>query len=318
LFGKSSIVARALDFGLFYACVAFRVLFLPRQDASVWLTTPPFIALIGWLLRMVRGTPFVYWVMDLYPDLPIACGILRPRGIAASLLEALNRFCLCSADHVVVLGRCMKATIAAKGIPGSNISCINVWSASETASYRAAPAAHFRQAWHVGDRFLAMYSGNFGIGHDVATIASGVAELAGETGIAFAFVGGGKRKAELLRAVSPSDNPQVIDAPYQPRESLGDLLAAADVHLISMTDAVKGMLVPSKLYGVLAAGKPAVFVGPGDSEVGLVIRESDCGMIVPNGDGPGLAEAIRAYASDRARASRDGAFGILDFYLRCI
>jgi hypothetical protein len=133
--------------------------------------------------------------------------------------------------------------------------------------------------------------------------------LAKDPRIVFAFVGSGKRKAELLQAVSAGESSQVIDAPFQPRELLGKLLGSADVHLISMSAEVKGMLVPSKLYGVLAAGKPALFVGPADSEVGLVISESGCGTTVANGDEAGLTAAIRAYANERERVVREGVNG---------
>ncbi len=309
LFGKASIIARAMDFGLFYLCIAFRVFFLPRQDVSVWLSTPPFIALLGWLLRVVRGTPFVYWLMDLYPDVAVACGVLRVNGIAAKLLDSLNRFCLRAADHVVVLGRCMEAMIVDKGIPKDRITSINVWSAADTVAEEPGAGGDYRQAWGVGDRLLVMYAGNFGLGHDMLTIAASVVELAKDPRIVFAFVGSGKRKAELLQAVSAGESSQVIDAPFQPRELLGKLLGSADVHLISMSAEVKGMLVPSKLYGVLAAGKPALFVGPADSEVGLVISESGCGTTVANGDEAGLTAAIRAYANERERVVREGVNG---------
>ena len=116
LFGKSSIVARIADFGLFYVFALLKAMTVPRPDVTVCFTTPPFIALAGWWLRLTRGSKFVYWVMDLYPDLPVACGVMKPKSIATRFFESINRFCLRSADRSVVLGRCMQDRVLATGM----------------------------------------------------------------------------------------------------------------------------------------------------------------------------------------------------------
>ena len=309
VFGKSSILARMVDFVLFYALALWTAITLPKHDVCVCFTTPPFIALVGWLLRVIRGTRYVYWVMDLYPDVTVACGVMREHSLTTRFFEQLSRFCIRHADRVVLLGRCMEQRVLAKGVSNRNIALINVWSDQE--EIRPIPRENnsFRTEWNVGDRLLVMYSGNFGIGHDVETIADGVIRLAKDPRILFAFVGGGKRKPELLALLHKAGVSNYIDGPYQPRERLDELLSAADVHLASLKNGAEGVMVPSKLYGVLAASRPIIYIGARHGEVARVIEEANCGAVVACGDGPGFASAVVNYAVDRAEAERAGARG---------
>lgn len=309
MFGKSSISARTIDYARFYMLALWKAVWLPRHDVCICFTTPPFIALIGWLLRVIRGTKCVYWVMDLYPDLPVACGVMKERSLVTRFFEAVNRFCMRKADRIVVLGRCMRERVLAKGIDASRIATINVW--SDHVEVRPVPRENnrFRKQWDVGDRFLVMYSGNFGLGHDIETIAEGVRLLAADDSIFFAFTGGGERKAELLELLRKSGVKNFVEGPYQPRERLDELLSAADLHIASLKDGCEGIMVPSKLYGVLAASRPVVFVGSHLGEGARVIDEENCGTVVPCGDAAAFAAAIRAYAKDPASAAAAGSRG---------
>ncbi|MDA1007554.1 MAG: glycosyltransferase family 4 protein [Planctomycetota bacterium] len=308
---KGSIAARVVDFALFFLLAGWKSLTMPRQDAVVCMTTPPFIALVGWLMRIFRGTRLVYWVMDLYPDLPVACGVMRAGSPATRLFEAINRFLLRRADRVVVLGRCMEDRVLAKDVSPDHIARINVWSDQEEVKPVDREANTYRKDWNVGDRLLVMYSGNFGIGHDIETIADGIALLSSDQRILFALVGGGKRKSELISRLQAAGINGYIDAPYQPRERLDELLSAADVHLATLRRGVEGIMVPSKLYGVLAAERPMVFVGSPEGEVARVILEERCGVVLDCGDASGFARALEGYASDRSKVQQDGERGRL-------
>jgi len=284
-----------------------------RHDVCICLTTPPYIPLLGLVLRSLRGTKLVYWAMDLYPDVLLATGVLHEKSALTWVLESLNRIALSHADRVVVLGRCMEDRVREKGVDLSRVRRIPVWSeiygeagdAVDTASARRENP--YRREWSVGDRTLVMYSGNFGIGHDVETFARAAKLLENDDDIMFAFVGGGKRKEELLRAMHAMKLTRFVEADYQPRERLGDLLSAADIHLASMRPGWEGVMVPSKIFGTLGAGRPLVWVGGARSEVASVIRDADCGITVPPGDADGLAAEIRRLARDTALRSEMGA-----------
>lgn len=299
LFGKAGIAARIADFALFYLSAFIKVMLLPKHDVIVCFTTPPFISLVGRVLRRVKGTRFVYWVMDLYPDLPVACGVMKPASPATRLFESLNRSCLRSADADVVLGRCMGDLVRSKGVPDDRIRMIGVWSDQEEVKPVPRHENAYRREWEVGDRVLVMYSGNFGIGHDVATFLEAAKRLRDDDRVRFAFVGGGKKKAEVEAFVAEHGlQSTCILAPYQPRERLDELLSAADLHLVSLLEGVEGIMVPSKLFGILAAGRPALFIGSDASEISRVIVENDCGASVRQGDVDGLIAAVARFTND--------------------
>lgn len=311
-YGKAGLFARSLDFLLFYISTGIKSIEIGRHDLCICLTTPPYIPLLGLLLRSLRGTKVVYWAMDLYPDVLFATGVLREGSVVSRILESLNRFALRNADRVVVLGRCMEDRVRAKGISPSQVSRIPVWSDIFTDKSGAANPADirrsnsYRKLWDVGDRTLVMYSGNFGIGHDVETFARAAKILEADDDVMFAFVGGGKRKDELLRAMRAMKLHRFVEADYQPRDRLGELLSSADIHLASMRPGWEGVMVPSKIFGTLGAGRPLVWVGGAGSEVASVIRDADCGLIVTPGDAETLASVIRELARDPARRAQMG------------
>ena len=309
LFGKRGILARAFDFALFYVAALVTALRLPRHDVIVCFTTPPFIAYAGLFVRLFKGTKCVQWVMDLYPDVAIEFGAMRRGSLVARLFERIGVRMTRKCDRSVVLGRCMRDRIVAKGVPAERIDLVNVWSDDEELAPIARESNGYRREWSVGDRFLVMYSGNFGIGHDVETFLAAAEVLRDDDRIRFAFVGSGKRKAEVEAFVRERGLANCIIAPVQPRERLGELLSAADAHLVTLREASLGLMVPSKFYGIMGAARPTIYVGPPASEVGRTIDETRCGTTVAIGDVDGLVERIRGYASHRDSAIADGERG---------
>ena len=335
IFGGRRLASRALDFVSFNLACLLKALTLPRHDVVICLTTPPFVALIGVVLKALKGTRFVFWTMDLYPDVPIAAGVIRRGSSLHRLFDRLDRFCMRRADSVVVLGRCMRQRIVAKGVSSSKLELINPW--SDPVEVRVRPARGlewpigtmaatrtgsvgrdgdagvvpnpFREQWGIGDRFVIEYSGNCGVGHDVASVCAAIRELKEDDAIRWVFVGGGVMRPRIEEFVANNGVRNVLMRPYQPRERLGELIGLGDVHLVLVADGFGGLLLPSKFYGVMAAARPVIYVGPPDSEVALVIEEVGCGFALPNGDGAALVAAIRSLQSDPAKALAMGLRG---------
>ena len=305
-FGKSHLVLRLADACVFWAAAAFQAMTIERPDVVISLTTPPFLAALAWAVKAFRGARFVYWVMDLYPDTPIACGLLAGDSRVARILEAWNRFCLRRADRVVVLGRCMKRRVLAKGVDPRSVEQIPVWSVDESAASADGTPNRYRQTWQLDGSFVVMYSGNVGLGHDTGTICAAAMRLRWRRDIRFVFAGGGKRRGEIEAFAARHGLENMFFYPYQPREQLGEMLRAGDLHLVSLLDAASGVMVPSKLYGVMAAARPVVFVGPPDSEIAYVIGESRCGTVVSCGDEHALVREIERLAADRTAAREMG------------
>jgi glycosyltransferase involved in cell wall biosynthesis len=316
LFGKRGILLRSLDFGLFYAAATWRALWLrvpadgrrAKPDVIVTLTTPPFIGAVGALMRKLRRCHHVYWAMDLYPDVLVAAGVTQPKTRLVKMLAWLNRKEMASAHRVVALGRCMRDRIVRKGVAESQVEVIGVWSPNEPAAERTNPAqSPYRQEWGLAEKFVVQYSGNFGLAHDEQTFADAILRLRDRDDIVFLFAGGGKRVAAMEAFVEEHGLSHVMFRPYQPRERLPELLTLADVHLISQAEAFTGIVVPSKLFGIMSAGRASLFVGPAEAEVARVLEETGGGRRFAIGDGAGLAGFIERCAADRGLPKAMGA-----------
>ena len=314
VFRKRGLLARALDFTVFNVAALVKALTLPRHDVVICLTTPPFIALIGVCLRWAKGSKFIFWTMDLYPEVPLAAGVIKQGSLTHRLFDWLDRVCLRQADGVVVLGRCMRALVLAKGIDPSKVTTITPWAdpgeigGDHDGVGRSENS--YREEWGIGDRFVIEYSGNCGIGHDVTSVCEAMYQLRGDTQICWVLVGGGLTRPRIEEFVAQHQITNVIMKPYQPRSRLGDLLSLGDVHLVLVADGFEGLLLPSKFYGVMAAARPTIYVGPAASEVARVIAEEECGFAVGNGDAAGLVDAIRRLQFTHGLAKDMGARGL--------
>jgi glycosyltransferase involved in cell wall biosynthesis len=157
-----------------------------------------------------------------------------------------------------------------------------------------------RADWHLAGRFVVGYSGNLGRVHDSSAIIDAAERLRNDPSVVFLFIGGGKESDALRRAVSLQGLTNVVFRPYQPREALAHSLSLPDVHLVSLRAEFEGMVVPSKVYGVMAAGCPCIFIGDEDGEVARMLREGECGRTVPATDGAALVAAIISLRDDPA------------------
>jgi colanic acid biosynthesis glycosyl transferase WcaI len=318
IFGKGSIPARMADFALFYLLALCKAFVLPKPDVVVCFTTPPFIALVGWFLRVVKGTKFVYWVMDLYPDAPVACGIMKPNSLTTKFFEHINRFCLRTADRTVVLGRCMYARVVQKGIDASGVTHIGVWPGQQDSDGQEASSGidpdrstnPYRAEWNLGERFVVMYSGNFGLGHDVGTMLEAARVLDSDPAwsdrVRFVFAGGGKKKATVEQFVAEHKLMNCVLTGYQPRERLMDSLSCADLHLASLLNGFEGVMVPCKLFGIMAAQRPCAYIGNASGELSRILVEHDAGTTISQGDAQALVEYIKRLANDPAEVRRIG------------
>ena len=300
--GRKSDLTRYADYLSYYARAFWTALTLPRFDAVVTLTTPPIIGLVGTVLRRIKGTRHIYWSMDLHPDASLALGHLSARNPLVAGLAWLSDLVYRQADQVVVLGAYMADRISAKRVRRDRLVSIPVWSRRDEI-YPLPRAGHpLRAELGLADKFVAMYSGNLGLAHTFDEFLEAARRLRDRPEIVFLFVGAGPRLAEV-RAVKEAeglDNVRFLD--YFPREQLHASLSVADVHLISMRREMTGIVVPGKLYGAMASGRPTLFVGPEHCESADTIRQADCGLTVRQDDADGVVEAIQRLAADRALA----------------
>lgn len=307
-FGRGWTVGRLCDYATFLGAAAVACLTLPRPDVVIALSTPPLVSLVGLLARLCRGSRFLYSVQDLYPDTALELGMLR-RGLVSGALEALSQASLRGAHRIVTLGETMRARIRAKGVAPERITVIPNWSDGAAVTPVPPGRNRFRAEHGLDGRFVVLYSGNLGLAHEFATLLGAAELLSDEADIVFLFVGDGPRKREVREAAEGRGLRAVRFLPYQPRERLAESLGAGDVGAITLRPELEGCLVPSKLYGVMAAGRPVLYVGGRCGEVAEVVRAAGCGMAVEAGDVAALAAAIRQLRAAPAEAAAMGARG---------
>jgi colanic acid biosynthesis glycosyl transferase WcaI len=303
--GKASVPRRLCDYLSFWATAIASAATEARPDVMLVLTTPPMIASGGVLVSAARGVPLVTWVQDVYPEVAVAFGVISA-GHPATGFAWLQRATYRAARRVVALSAGMGERLVAQGAPRESLRVIPNWADGKALRPLAHEENPFRREHDLEGRFVAMYSGNLGVGHDVETFL-GAAQRLEKTRpeVLFLFIGDGGRRAEAEALARGLNNVRFL--PYQPYEMLRQSLSAADAHLISLREGLEGLLVPSKLYGALASGRPVMYVGPSACEVARVVREHDVGWEGRPGDVEGLCRALTRAAVEPAWGKERGA-----------
>ncbi len=295
-FDKRSLLSRAVGLLSYLALASWAAFRQPRPDVIVVETDPPLLGALGALLKLWHRSRLVFYLQDLYPEVGLALGKLRP-GLLTWLLRQATQVGLARADRIVVLGEDMKKRVLARGIPADKIDLVPNW--TDTAAVRPVEARDtLRGEWGLNGQFVAMYSGNLGLSQGLDAVLEAARRLRTDP-ILFLFVGEGAAKAGLVERAREWGLDNVRFLTYQPKDRLGASLGTADVHLIGLQRGLAGCIVPSKLYGILAAGKPYVAAVDDDSEVAHVTRAHDTGFLVPPDDPQALVEALRRCLRDR-------------------
>jgi colanic acid biosynthesis glycosyl transferase WcaI len=304
-FGRRHLAGRAIDYLTFYLSAALRLARLARTgDVVVAKTDPPLISVPAALVARLRGAQLVNWLQDIFPETAERLGMRFAQGPLSTLLRGLRTLSLRTARVNVVLGERMRAVV--EGLAPGTTEIIHNW--ADGAEIRPIPAESnpLRETWGLADKFVVGYSGNMGRAHDFETVLGACERLRKEPGIVFLFIGAGSQRGWLERQVMARSLTNIVFKPYQPRSALRESLSAADVHLVSLRPALEGLIVPSKFYGIAAAGRPVIFVGARDGEIARLINAYGCGITVWTGDAAALANAICTLRADPARAAMMG------------
>jgi putative colanic acid biosynthesis glycosyltransferase WcaI len=264
--GKTSRWRRSVDFGSFLLTCVGRLLLTPRHDVVVALTSPPLISWIGSVFTHFKGGKLVFWPMDLNPDEAIAAGWLKENSLTARFLTRLLKSSMVRAKSIVALDRFMKERIAAKGIDASKIEVIPP-ALDDGVRYDKEGREEFRRQHDLTDKFVVMYAGNHSPCNPLDTLLATAAALKTRQSIVFLFVGGGSAVEQVKQFAAARGLANIRCLPYQPYEKLSALLSAADLHVVVLGDAFRGILHPSKIYNILAVGSAVLFVGPEECHV---------------------------------------------------
>jgi glycosyltransferase involved in cell wall biosynthesis len=265
--GKTAKWRRVADFASFFFSCILRLIFLPRFDVVMALTSPPLISVLGALYVKLKGGRLVFWVMDLNPDEAIAAGWLKADSTAARVLGGLLNFSLHASDEVVVLDRFMRERIMQKGVPAEKISVIPPWAHSDVVRYDPEGRAAFRERHGLAGKYVVMYSGNHSPCHPLTTVLESAERLGGHPEIVFCFVGGGSEFPAVKTFAATHRLANIVCLPYQPLSGLSSSLSAADLHVVVIGGPLVGMVHSCKVYNIMCVGLPLLYVGPRESHV---------------------------------------------------
>ena len=310
--GKQAKWRRALNFGSYLLSCVLRLAVLPRFDVVVALTSPPLISFLGALFVRFKGGRFVFWVMDLNPDEAVAAGWLRAGSSIEKLLTKMLVYSLKKADYVIALDRFMRERVVAKGISAEIVAVLPPWSHDEAVSFDAAGRAAFRARHELGDQFVVMYAGNHSPCHPLDTLLAAAQQLAEHKEIVFCFMGGGSGFEQVQTFVCDHRLTNVRCLPYQPLAQLAGALSAADLQVVVMGEAFRGISHPCKIYNVLKIGTPFLVIGPVLSHLGDIVAGGGGRQAHLFGHGEAAAVAaciLKASVEHRDHPVTDGSLG---------
>ncbi len=299
VFGKRSFLHRAFDGALFHLTVFFKLWRMPRPDLIVSFTSPPLIGVTGSFFAWLRDIRSVQWLMDINPDAAIEVGYLKRNSLFSRALLWLFGTSLRLNHGIVVLDRWMKEKITRRGIAQSKVIIIPPWPVQSPHGKAELNANAAKKEFGWEGRTIFLYSGNHSIVHPLDTLLQGILALRGNGAAHFVFAGGGLRVCDVTRFKKEHNLDTIEQISRQPREALANLLAAADVHLVVLGPHMSGLVHSSKIYGVLLAGKPFIFIGPKDSHVVDLLGEVKMGYHVEHGDIVGFLAAVEKVRSLR-------------------
>ena len=317
-FGRSRLRGRAMDYATFYALGAHAMLRLLRHgDTMIAKTDPPLISIVAMVAARWRGARLINWLQDIFPEVATRLDANPLPRVLDEWLRKCRDLSLRRAQTNVVLGQHMHDLVQGVGVPSDRIRIIENWAELQPDDPKPAARSGLRARLGLENRFVVCYSGNLGRAHEFQTML-GAAELSrADSGVVFLMIGGGTGMRQLEREVKDRGLDSFRFIAYQPRASLSDCLAAADVHLVSLRPALEGLIVPSKFYGILAAGRPVIFIGDEDGELARHIRNCACGATVGIGRAQQLARILSAWQSDRPLLERMGEASVRYYRERC-
>lgn len=286
---------------------------MPKHDVVISMTDPQMLVIVGGMIAQFKSAAHVHWAQDIYPDLLPVLGVKLPRWLYNFLhkksVRAMNK-----CDQVVVIGRCMAQHLKHHGVLQDKINLIANWADFEVVAPSGKTVTNLKNPLPAGvakkpeemfrndsPKFRVLYAGNIGRAHTMQAVMDAASLLAENTDIEFVFVGDQDGHSKLAAERTRRGLENIKFMPYQPIEKLRNIMESGDIHLVTMRQSVKGMIVPCKFYSGLTVGRPTIFIGPSGCEIAEVLRDYDAGISINPKDinaAQALANAIYAYRMD--------------------
>lgn len=292
-YSRAQMRRRVLNYLSYVVLSVPRVAFEPC-DVVLGMTDPPFEGIVAAFVALLKGKPFVYNIRDLYPDMAVGGSIIG-MGLMAWVWERLHRWALRRATRVIVLGEDMRARIAGKGVKAERIAVVRDGADIGEAAPEATVDPEVVRAIRGEFQFVLLHAGNLGFYGAWVKLIAAARKLADE-GIGLVFVGEGAQRAQIEAAAAGCKNVRVL--PFFPASKIASVLAAPDAHIVTIKRGLEGVIVPSKMYEILAAGKPIVAVAPRETDVAAMGEKQGFAVWGDPDDPEQVACAIRQMLFD--------------------
>jgi glycosyltransferase involved in cell wall biosynthesis len=305
LLRPSRFAARAANYVSYFAAATAASFGLGRQDVIVSLTDPPILGLAALWTARRTGARFVFLCEDIFPEVATLLEDFDNRAVSGAL-DRINRYLLRHADAIVALGdRMRRRLVEEKGADPARVHVIHNWADCD-AIVPGPKDNPFSREHGLADRFVLMHSGNVGLSQNLEVLIEAADRLRAKERLTIAIVGDGAKRPALEAMVAARGLANVRFFPYQPKAQLHDSFAAADAFVVALKAGIEGFIVPSKVYGILAAGRPYIAATDPSSEPAQIARESGCGLVAAPGDPAALADAIATMYDDPAMTREMG------------
>ncbi|MDM0948421.1 glycosyltransferase family 4 protein [Clostridium perfringens] len=273
---RDSKIGRLLNYITFTTSVFFNLLFKKNYDKILFVSNPPLVPFIGYLIKKLRGKNYIYLVHDIYPDVAEKLGVIKKGSIISKVMNYMNKKIYTNAERIIALGKDMKRVIADKGVDEEKIEIVTNWADSRV-NYEKEVDKNFYKKYRLENKFNILYTGNISKVHAIDTIIEVAKILKNEEDIMFTFVGDGNRKQDLIKLKEKEDLRNIQLENYMFGEEYNNLLNCANLFITTLQQGIEGLGVPSKTYTYMSVAKPLIAIMSENSEIGSMVNQYNLG-----------------------------------------
>ncbi|EOU1491544.1 glycosyltransferase family 4 protein [Clostridium perfringens] len=288
---RDSKIGRLLNYITFTTSVFFNLLFKKNYDKILFVSNPPLVPFIGYLIKKLRGKNYIYLVHDIYPDVAEKLGVIKKGSIISKVMNYMNKKIYTNAERIIALGKDMKRVIADKGVDEEKIEIVTNWADSRV-NYEKEVDKNFYKKYRLENKFNILYTGNISKVHAIDTIVEVAKILKNEEDIMFTFVGDGNRKQDLIKLKEMEDLRNIQLENYMFGEEYNNLLNCANLFITTLQQGIEGLGVPSKTYTYMSVAKPLIAIMSENSEIGSMVNQYNLGKQFNNKEYHKIAEFI--------------------------
>ena len=299
-FGKGTKIGRVIDFFTFYASLSARLISFNKAnyDVLLGLTAPPLVSYLGAIIAKFKQKMFIYWTMDLQPELSIVAGYINENSMAAKSLQRKGDYVFNNSDLIITLDKYMKRHIENRLRQKVKMQVIPVWPVMSDRYTGNRMENPFRLEHGFEDKIVIMYSGNHSVMHPITTLLDAAVLLKNDSRFLFVHIGGGVRLSEVKQYQEEHELENVMILPYQPRDQIKYSLGSADIQVVTMGNDSVGYAHPNKIYGSMFIGKPMLYIGPSQSHASDILSNCEGNIIVEHGESHKLVNALTQFAEE--------------------